>query len=103
MLVLVAGNNYLILFVGWEGKHLALNELFDLSYPRLCFSIFNTRLFHIHAKISSVKRIGPHSFTIFQVLIGSLLGDCHLEKRGGAIRAKFEQTNANVEYLMWFH
>lgn len=37
------------------------------------------------------------------MLIGALLGDRHLEKRRDGIRIKFEQTNRNVEYLMWFH
>lgn len=102
MLVLVAGDNYLILFIGWEGKILALNDLFDNSFLQR-FSIFGVRLFHTDRKISSTQRIGPHNFLIIQVLIGSLLGDRHLEKRGNGIRAKFEQTNRNVEYLIWFH
>jgi len=102
MLVLVAGDNYLILFVGWEGKIIALNDLFDNSIIQR-FSIFGVNLFHINKKIPSTQRIGPHNFEIIQVLIGSLLGDRHLEKRGDGIRAKFEQTSRNVEYLIWFH
>ena len=39
------------------------------------------------------------------MIIGSLLGDGHLEKRkqGVGTRLKFEQSSDNVEYLMWFH
>lgn len=38
-------------------------------------------------------------------MIGSTLGDSHLEKRTNGIgtRIIFEQSNKNVEYLMWFH
>lgn len=102
MLVLVAGDNYLILFVGWEGKFFALNDLYDCPILEM-FSIFGVKLFHIHKKIPSINRIGPHPYFIIQILVGSLLGDGHLEKRGIGIRAKFEQTSRNVEYLMWFY
>lgn len=39
------------------------------------------------------------------MIIGSLLGITHLEKRknGVGTRIIFEQSNKNVEYLMWFH
>jgi hypothetical protein len=105
MLILVAGDNYFIMFIGWEGKYIALNELyFD---PNLTLSVFinrsNVKIFHTGRKIPSITRIGPHNYDVIQVLIGSLLGDSHLEKRGEGIRVKFEQTNRNVEYLMWFH
>lgn len=102
MLILVAGDNYLILFVGWEGNNtLALNDLFNI--PMQIFSIFGITIFHTNKKIPSTERIGPHNFKVIQVLIGALLGDRHLEKRGNGIRVKFEQTNRNVEYLIWFH
>jgi hypothetical protein len=55
--------------------------------------------------LSSSKRIGPHNIDIISIIIGSTLGDTHLEKRqnGLGTRIKFEQSNNNVEYLMWFH
>ena len=54
---------------------------------------------------TSVERIGPHNLNIISIIIGSLLGDGHLEKRtqGLGTRIKFEQSSDNVEYLMWFH
>jgi len=56
-------------------------------------------------KLSSKKRIGPHNLDIISMIIGSTLGDSHLEKRkkGIGTRIIFEQSNKNVEYLMWFH
>lgn len=65
----------------------------------------NKRLFHIEGKIHSHKRIGPHNIDTIQVIIGSLLGDGQLEKRikGIGTRLIIEQTNQNVEYLMWLH
>lgn len=56
-------------------------------------------------KVTSSKRIGPHNIDIISLIIGSTLGDSHLEKRtnGVGTRIVFEQSNKNVEYLMWFH
>lgn len=56
-------------------------------------------------KIPSIKRIGPHNIDILSLIIGSVLGDSHLEKRirGLGTRVIFEQSNKNVEDLMWFH
>lgn len=58
-----------------------------------------------YPKISSLKRIGPHNIDILSIIVGSALGDTHLEKRkrGIGTRVIFEQSNKNVEYLMWFH
>lgn len=102
MLILVAGDNYFVMFIGWEGKYIALNELYYTPRNAL-FIATSAQLFHTNTKIPSTIRIGPHNYKVIQVLIGTLLGDRHLEKRGDGIRAKFEQTNRNVEYLMWFH
>jgi hypothetical protein len=56
-------------------------------------------------KLTSDQRIGPHNLDIISIIIGSTLGDTHLEKRkrGIGTRIIFEQSNKNVEYLMWFH
>lgn len=57
-----------------------------------------------HTK-NSLKRIGPHNEDIISLIIGSTLGDSHLEKRksGKGTRVIFEQCSKNVEYLMKFH
>ena len=56
-------------------------------------------------KMVSYDRIGPHNIDIISIIVGSVLGDSHLEKRsrGVGTRIIFEQSNKNVEYLMWFH
>jgi ubiquinol-cytochrome c reductase cytochrome b subunit len=53
-------------------------------------------------KLSSLKRIGPHNQDVISLIIGSILGDTHLEKRkkGLGTRIIFEQSSNNVEYLM---
>lgn len=103
MLILVTGDNYLILFVGWEGKQNCLTC--PLSLENFSSLIIFTRQFHLQGKIHSHKRIGPHNINILEIMIGLLLGDGHLEKRSGAIGCRLivEQTNRNVEYLMWLY
>jgi len=53
-------------------------------------------------KLTSKERIGPHNIDIISMIIGSSLGETHLEKRKNGIgtRVIFEQSNNNVEYLM---
>jgi ubiquinol-cytochrome c reductase cytochrome b subunit len=53
-------------------------------------------------KLSSKERIGPHNIDIISMIIGSTLGETHLEKRKNGIgtRVIFEPSNRNVEYLM---
>ena len=35
-----------------------------------------------------------------EVLVGVLLGDGHLEKRGNSYRIKFQQSNFHKDYIM---
>jgi len=53
-------------------------------------------------KLNSKKRVGPHNIDTLSLIIGSTLGDSHLEKRAGGIgtRVIFEQSSKNVEHLM---
>jgi len=66
----------------------------------------NRRGFHIKtnniSRLRSDLRIGPHNEDVISVLVGSILGDSHLEKRkrGIGTRVIFEQCNRNVEYIM---
>lgn len=50
------------------------------------------------SKLRYDLRIGPHNLDVISVLIGSILGDTHLEKREKGIGTIiiFEQSNLNV-------
>jgi len=125
MLLLVCGDNLLVMFVGWEGEHNCLkwcnieNNLFLYSQlPIISKTIdedindFNNNFNNNVTKGSpsagrgfAPLKIGPHNIDVISIIIGSTLGDTHLEKRSNGIgtRLKFVQSNKNVEYLMWYH
>jgi hypothetical protein len=46
------------------------------------------------------KRIGPHSFEILEIIIGSLLGDGSMERDRDGARFAFYQEKINGEYLL---
>ena len=105
MLVLVSGANFFVMFVGWEGiieclKWDKWTNSINLIYSIICLDVKNNL-----KKLTSRDRIGPHNNDIISMIIGSTLGDSHLEKRKNGIgtRVIFEQSSNNVEYLMWFH
>lgn len=126
MIILVTSDNYLLMFVGWEGEHLRLkwfNYIF-ITYPIWVYLVslmvlVDFYLFGLNCSQSKKKyinpqlisrlrsdlRIGPHNEDVISVIIGSILGDSHLEKKKNGIgtRIIFEQCNRNVEYIMWFH
>lgn len=51
----------------------------------------------------ATHRIGPHSFNILSLLIGSILGNASVEKHGEGTRICFQQEHSNNAYLLWFH
>lgn len=57
------------------------------------------------SNIKAIKRIGPHNINILSILIGSLLGDGHMEKdkKGLGTRFAFYQEKSNPEYLLYLH
>jgi hypothetical protein len=109
MLILVSGANYFVMFVGWEGitECLKWDNNENLTYCIIGLNVVgNKNIFYYKIKkLTSKERIGPHNIDIISMLIGSTLGETHLEKRTNNIgtRVIFEQSNINVEYLMWFH
>lgn len=54
-------------------------------------------------RISAEKRIGPHHIDVLTILIGSLLGDGSLERKGRGTRFCFYQEKSHAEYLLWLH
>jgi hypothetical protein len=98
MILLVTSNNLLLMFFGWEGflncpRWYINNDLYLFSV----LPILGSNM------LKSSQRIGPHDINVISLIVGSLLGDSHLEKRNNGSRLKFEQCNDNVEYLMWLH
>jgi ubiquinol-cytochrome c reductase cytochrome b subunit len=64
--------------------------------------------FNIKPKISRLKgmhRIGPHNKDVISIIIGSLLGEGHGEKRllGKGTRFNFYQEAVHVKYLLFLH
>jgi hypothetical protein len=55
------------------------------------------------SRVKSLNRIGPHNINLLSILIGSLLGDGHMEKDGEGSRFAFYQGKKNGEYLLWLH
>jgi hypothetical protein len=51
-------------------------------------------------RIPSTKRIGPHNNEVLCLLIGSLLGDGHMEKDRIGSRFCFYQKGEHIEYIL---
>lgn len=111
MLLLVCGDNLLVLFVGWEGEQNCLkwcnieNNIFLYSQLPIIGKTIDKNLNNNSNNNVTPFKIGPHNIDVISIIIGSTLGDTHLEKRSNGVgtRLKFVQSNKNVEYLMWYH
>ncbi len=55
------------------------------------------------SRVNALRRIGPHNSDILSILIGSLLGDGHMEKSANGARFAFYQAKVNGEYLLYLH
>jgi ubiquinol-cytochrome c reductase cytochrome b subunit len=56
-------------------------------------------------RLKGQYRIGPHNKNVISIIIGSLLGDAHAEKRlkGVGTRISFHQEDTHIEYILWLH
>jgi len=55
------------------------------------------------SRIPSTKRIGPHNHEVLCLLVGSLLGDGHMEKDHLGSRFCFYQKGEHIEYVLLLH
>jgi hypothetical protein len=80
-------------------------SLHPISGVTNSFNVFQMQKRRFHGKAWAFERIGPHSLDVISLIVGSMLGNTHLEKIkiGLGTRIIFEQYNNSVEYLMWFH
>jgi ubiquinol-cytochrome c reductase cytochrome b subunit len=77
-----------------EIKNLNIKSLDNLNMNILAFT---------KPRTPSDKRIGPHKYDILCILIGSLLGDGHMERDGNGSRFCFYQKGEHIEYILWLH
>lgn len=54
-------------------------------------------------RIPYTKRIGPHNHEVLSLIIGSLLGDGHMEKDPLGSRLCFYQKGEHAVYVLWLH
>jgi hypothetical protein len=84
------------------GSNKALNYIIctnnKLYIKNKIYKLFLIRNFY--TKMRSKDRIGPHDEDVISVFIGSLLGDCYAERRGGkGTNFSFKQSIIHKDYL----
>ena len=68
------------------------------SHKSLSSNCHHSRWFH--TRVKSTSRIGPHNLDVISVLIGSLLGDAHANKRRlEGTRLCYRQSIIHKDYL----
>ena len=80
--------------------------LFLFAILLLLINYFSLDLHNIKkTRLRGIYRIGPHNKEIIDILVGSLLGDAHAEKKtnGAGTRIYFYQENKHIEYILWLH
>lgn len=128
MIILVTANNYLLMFVGWEGNQIKRLRWLSYSYypqrgsyqdpfrdPAKDSVLKKNNIVSsgqtdtgklVSCQLNSFKEEGaPHNLDVISLIIGSLLSISYLEKRdnGSGIRIVFIKYSNNVEYLIHHH
>ena len=85
-------------------ENLIINAKSLFPLPQGSFPILKSSILPFSTpRTLSDKRIGPHNYNILCILIGSLLGDGHMERDGNGSRFCFYQKGEHVEYILWLH
>jgi hypothetical protein len=73
--------------------------LLPIKTPNL-FNLVKRYFFSLSKGVSSLKRIGPHNKDFLSFIIGSILGDSHLEKRKGGLGTRIIPTKYGIFKLI---
>lgn len=100
--------NTVLLLGSGKSNCLKCNKLSEnLKKPKINFTLQKTGLFSTlpfsTPKVLSTNRIGPHNYNVLSILLGSLLGDAHMERDGNGSRVCFYQKGDHIEYIIWLH
>jgi ubiquinol-cytochrome c reductase cytochrome b subunit len=94
--------NTVLLLASGKNDCLKCKRLINITNQNKTYKLYSN-LPITSVKILSTKRIGPHNYNVLSLIIGSLLGDGHMEKDGHGSRICFYQKGGHIEYIIWLH
>lgn len=96
-------NTVILLSSGKHHRQTSENVVDIKNSLKANLSILTTGTLPPVKRIPSTKRIGPHNHEVLSLIIGSLLGDGHMEKDALGSRLCFYQKGEHAEYVLWLH